>query len=125
MLAANGGAASFPAQSVPTLAFGQSKYYVDSLSVNVKRGNRQKLCRGEWPNKAPSGYLNDMSIKTIQVDKKRAKFVRQAFEMYATGGYGQQDIIEFFNKNKIFNRSGHIVHAKKLSVCSQTLSTTE
>ncbi|KKQ98921.1 MAG: Recombinase [Candidatus Woesebacteria bacterium GW2011_GWB1_39_12] len=96
------------------MAFGQSKYYVDSLSVNVKRGNRQKLRRGEWPNKAPFGYLNDMSTKTIQVDKKRAKFVRQAFEMYATGGYGQLDIINFFTKNKIFNRSGHIVHANKI-----------
>ena len=33
------------------IAFGQSKYYVDNLSENVKRGNRQKLRRGEWPEK--------------------------------------------------------------------------
>ena len=96
------------------MAFGQSKYYVDSLSVNVKRGNRQKLRRGEWPNKAPFGYLNDASTKTIQVDKKRAKFVRQAFEMYATGGFMQIDIREFFTKNKIFNKTGHTVHVNKI-----------
>ncbi|OQA37133.1 MAG: hypothetical protein BWY53_00045 [Parcubacteria group bacterium ADurb.Bin326] len=30
------------------VAFGQSKYYSDNLSENVKRGQRQKLRRGEW-----------------------------------------------------------------------------
>src|SRR3990167_10547608 len=32
---------------VLNIAFGQSKYYVDNLSENVKRGNRKKLRRGE------------------------------------------------------------------------------
>src|SRR3989339_2121349 len=31
-----------------SIAFGQSKYYVDSLSENTKRGLRQKVRRGEW-----------------------------------------------------------------------------
>ena len=35
------------------MAFNQSKYYVDNLSENVKRGNRQKLRNGVWPNRAP------------------------------------------------------------------------
>jgi len=29
------------------IAFGQSKYFVDSLSENTKRGLRQKVHRGE------------------------------------------------------------------------------
>src|SRR3989344_1080177 len=33
------------------IAFGQSKYYVDNLSENVKRGIRQKLRNGVYPNK--------------------------------------------------------------------------
>ena len=37
------------------LAFGQSKYYVDSLSENTKRGLRQKVRRGEYPSLAPIG----------------------------------------------------------------------
>ncbi len=40
------------------VAFGQSKYYSDNLSENVRRGIRQKLRRGEWPSKAPLGYVN-------------------------------------------------------------------
>ena len=41
------------------IAFGQSKYYVDSLSENTKRGLRQKVRRGEYPSRAPLGYIND------------------------------------------------------------------
>ena len=32
-----------------SIAFGQSKYYVDNLSENIKRGHRQKLKQGLWP----------------------------------------------------------------------------
>ena len=35
------------------IAFGQSKYYVDNLSENIKRGHRQKLRKGIWPGFAP------------------------------------------------------------------------
>ncbi len=94
------------------IAFGQSKYYVDNLSENVKRGNRQKLRRGEWPNQAPFGYLN--INKKIEVDRKRAKYVQKAFQLFATGGYGYADIRKFFNQNKIFNKSGHELHLDKI-----------
>ena len=95
-----------------SIAFGQSKYYVDNLSENVKSGNRQKLRRGEWPNQAPFGYLN--INKKIEVDKKRAKYVQKAFQLFATGGYGYADIRKFFNQNKIFNKSGHELHLDKI-----------
>ena len=38
-----------------SILFGYSKYYVDSLSENVKRGNRTKIARGWRPNHAPIG----------------------------------------------------------------------
>src|SRR3989338_1286963 len=94
------------------IAFGQSKYYVDNLSENVKRGNRQKLRRGEWPNQAQFGYLN--INKKIEVDKKRAKYVQKAFQLFATGGYGYADIRNFFNQNNILNKSGHELHLDKI-----------
>jgi DNA invertase Pin-like site-specific DNA recombinase len=39
------------------IAFGQSKYYVDSLSENTKRGLLQKVRRGEYPGSAPVGCI--------------------------------------------------------------------
>ena len=40
------------------IMFGQSKYYVDSLIENVRRGNRTKREKGWLPGLAPTGYLN-------------------------------------------------------------------
>src|ERR1700743_1099388 len=40
------------------IMFGQSKYYVDNLSINVKRGMNKKASLGWLPNKAPLGYKN-------------------------------------------------------------------
>ena len=67
------------------IMFGQSKYYVDSLSENVKRGLREKVRRGEFPSTAPFGYINDYRTKNIIVDRERGPLVKQAFEIYATG----------------------------------------
>src|SRR3990172_4179751 len=73
------------------IAFGQSKYYVDSLSENTKRGLRQKVKRGEYPSLAPIGYINDVRTKTVVVDKKRASLIRKAFEMYSKNGSRLED----------------------------------
>jgi site-specific DNA recombinase len=68
-----------------SVMFGQSKYYVDSLSENIQRGKRQKIKNGIWPQWAPMGYLNDHATRTIVPDPKKAPLVRKMFEWYATG----------------------------------------
>src|ERR1035437_4237592 len=75
-----------------TMAFGQSKYYVDSLSENTKRGLRQKVRRGEYPGLAPVGYINDSRTKSVIVDKKKSRVIRLAFERYVKGGQRLEDI---------------------------------
>jgi site-specific DNA recombinase len=69
------------------ILFGQSKYYVDNLSENIRRGQRQKLKNGIWPQHAPLGYLNDRTTRTIVPDPERALLVRRCFELYALGDY--------------------------------------
>jgi len=66
--------------------------YIRDLSINVKRGNRAKLERGEWPNHAPFGYLNDKATKSIIIDPIRSKYVPRAFELYLTGSHGFKEI---------------------------------
>ena len=78
-----------------SIAFGQSKYYVDNLSENTKRGLRQKVRRGEFPGNAPVGYINDVRTKTIVVDKQCSPLVVQAFELYAKGDQKLQNIADF------------------------------
>lgn len=67
------------------IMFGQSKYYSDALSENVKRGNRTKRENGWHPGKAPIGYLNDPITRTIVADPERFGLVRQMFELAMAG----------------------------------------
>ncbi len=68
-----------------SIAFGQSKYFVDNLSENVKRAVRHKLKAGEWPGWAPTGYLNDRNSRKVVVDPVKGPLVRRLFEAYASG----------------------------------------
>src|SRR3989338_707064 len=72
---------------MPSIAFSQSKYYIDNLSENIKRGHRQKLKNGLWPQMAPLGYLNDKQTKNISVDKVKSVLIKKPFEAYATGNF--------------------------------------
>ena len=69
------------------IAFGQSKYFVDNLRENVKRGLRQKIRNGVWPGWAPVGYLNNPKTRMIDIDCEKSNRVKKLFELYATGEY--------------------------------------
>ena len=81
-----------------SIAFGQSKYYVDNLSENVKRGNRQKLRNGIWPSKAPYGYINNPKTRGIDVDPELSKVVKKAFQLFADGNISFTAISQFMHK---------------------------
>ena len=87
-----------------SMAFSQSKYYVDSLSENTKRGLRQKVRLGHYPSIAPIGYINDVRKKTIIVDRRRSPFVIEAFELYAVGDKTLQDIADFLKSKGIMTK---------------------
>ena len=75
-----------------SIAFGQSKYYIDALSENIRRGIRLKLSKGIWPQWAPIGYLNDRKTRTIIIDEGKAPFIKRVFELYSSGKYPLEEI---------------------------------
>ena len=91
------------------IMFGQSKYYVDSLSENTKRGLREKVRRGEYPGPAPLGYLNDHRTKKIILDRERAPIVKEAFERYATNRQTLDSLRHFFSDCGIRTQNGKLV----------------
>ena len=101
------------------IAFGQSKYYIDSLSENTKRGQRQKAKRGEYPGLAPIGYINDARIKSIVVHKKRSVIIRKAFELYAKNESRLEDISNFLAQNGILSKTGKRIHKDRVSFILQ------
>jgi len=97
------------------IAFGQSKYYVDSLAENTKRGLRQKVRRGEYPSRAPFGYLNDSRTKTIHVHKKNSVILKQIFATYKQGESRLQDIANYLAECGIKSRRGKRLHVSRIT----------
>jgi site-specific DNA recombinase len=67
-----------------------ARSYVLQLSDNVKRGNLGKIENGEWPGKAPIGYLNiqiEDDKKWISADPERSHFIKKIYELYAQGNH--------------------------------------
>ena len=93
---------------------GQSKYYIDSLSENVRRGLRQKVRRGEYPGPAPIGYLNDSRIKMVVVDRKKSKIIKATFEFYAQGDKTLEDVAHFLAQKGIVRKSGKVWHKDRV-----------
>ncbi len=93
--------AYYPADNVLMMSveFGMANQYIRDLSVNTKRGLREKARQGIYPSSAPLGYLNNPRTKTIVVDRKKSHIIRKAFEMYAENKYRLEDIANFLYQN--------------------------
>jgi site-specific DNA recombinase len=80
------------------IMFGQSKYYVDSLSENIRRGNRTKREKGWLPSRAPIGYLNAKSEageKIIVPDPNGFPALKRVWELLLSGGYSGPQLLGF------------------------------
>ena len=91
------------------IAFGQSKYYIDNLSENVKRGLRQKVRRGEYPGVAPTGYLNNRLTKKMVPDPERFRLVQKIFKIYSTGNYSLKEVREIITEAGLKSRNGKVL----------------
>jgi len=87
-----------------SIAFSQSKYYVDNLSENIKRGHRNKVKDGIWPQMAPLGYVN--KNRKIVPDENIAPLIRKTFEAYSSGSFTLRQLRDKFNELGLKRKSG-------------------
>lgn len=82
-----------------SISLGLAKYYSDAISDNVKRAIEQKWNRGEFAGKAPYGYKNIRvnGKSEIIVDEYEAAIVRKIFDLYATGAFSMQLLLNKVN----------------------------
>ena len=96
-----------------SIAFGQSKYYIDALSENIKRGIRLKLSKGIWPQWAPIGYLNDPKTRGIIKDEGKAPFIAKSFALYSTGRCTLAEVRDKINSAGMRGRKDHPLSASQ------------
>ncbi len=71
------------------LAVFVAKSYVLQLSDNVRRSINQKIKNGEFPSKAPVGYINvnEKGKNTIVPDPQKSELIKKLFQLYAEQKY--------------------------------------
>jgi len=104
-----------------SIAFGQSKYFVDNLRENVKRGMRQKIRNGIWPVWAPIGYLNNPKTRMIDIDLEKAPKIRKLFELYATGEYNLSSLASWCKKHNLKSNLGNEISISNIQKILQNV----
>ncbi|MBI3318660.1 MAG: recombinase family protein [Candidatus Omnitrophica bacterium] len=69
-----------------------AKNFIDNLSEETRKGQREKASQGILPGWAPIGYLNNTQTKTIEIDPDRAPKVQRLFRLAATGQYSVKQL---------------------------------
>lgn len=66
-----------------------AKNYIDNLSEEVKKGQKEKIAQGHLPTKPPLGYksIGERGHKIHVPDEKVAPLMKRMFEYYASGQY--------------------------------------
>jgi site-specific DNA recombinase len=93
-----------------SIEFGMATQYIRDLSRNVKRGNAEKIRRGEYPGKAMIGYLNDRKAKRLILDPNTWGIVKNAFFLYSTNQYSVQKLADKFYAEGLRSANGKKVH---------------
>lgn len=82
------------------IMLGQSKYFSDKLSKDIKRGNMAKLRSGLLPGKAPQGYQNirvDGGQKLVVPKEPEFSLLVKSWDLLLTGVYTVPMILKKLN----------------------------
>ena len=95
--------------------FGEASQYSKDLSKNVKRGIREKILRGQYPNRAPSFYINvgtNAANKNIKPDPRYEKIFRNWIKWFKATNPTLTESANWLNakgaltcKDKLFNKT--------------------
>lgn len=104
---------------IMAMELGMANQFIRDLSVNVKRGLKNKATQGWRPSGAPIGYLNtpgrEKGFKTICKDPERFDVVRRLWDMMLTGNYTVPQIWEFARDTGLITQRRKNIGGKALS----------
>jgi site-specific DNA recombinase len=64
-----------------------ARHYIQNLKEEISKGIKMKAEKGEFPGRAPIGYLNDKATHKVAVDPEKSASVTLMFQLFATGEY--------------------------------------
>ena len=93
-----------------------AQYYLDNLSEEVKKGQKEKIKQGWLPTTPPYGYktVGDKGHKIHVLDDQMAPLIKKMFELYSTGDYSIKKIVEEMKSLGLRSSKGGEVHKSRI-----------
>jgi DNA invertase Pin-like site-specific DNA recombinase len=98
-----------------------AKNYIENLSEEIKKGQMEKISEGWLPGNPPLGYklVGSEGHKIPVIDEKKAPLVKKMFELYATGNYSLEKLVEVMYKEGLRTKKGNkLVKSRMASLLS-------
>lgn len=80
--------------------------YIRNLREETKKGFYGRIKQGVYPLPAPLGYLDMGKGRPKEPDPQKGPLVRKAFELYGSGGYGLDSLVEAMFSLGLRNKRG-------------------
>jgi len=86
-----------------------AKNYIENLSEEIKKGQMEKITQGWLPGVPPLGYklVGSQGHKIPVIDEEKAPLIRKMFELYATGNYSLEKLVEVMWKEGLRTKRGN------------------
>lgn len=86
-----------------------AKNYIDNLSEEVKKGQKEKIAQGWLPTKPPLGYktIGEKGHKIHVIDEAKKHFAIKMFEWYASGTYSLKRLTDELYEAGFRNDNGN------------------
>ncbi|MFH1656937.1 MAG: recombinase family protein, partial [bacterium] len=93
-----------------------AQYYIDNLSEEVRKGQKEKIAQGWLPAKPPLGYktTGEQGHKIHVIDNEKAPLIRKMFEHYASGNHSLKSLLNKINEEGLRNLNGGNVAKSRL-----------
>ena len=90
--------------------------YIRNLREETRKGFYGRIKQGLYPLPAPLGYLDKGKGKPKELDPAKAPLVKKAFDLYGSGKYGLDSLVEEMFCLGLRNRRGNRVTKNGFSV---------
>ncbi|MDJ0977249.1 MAG: recombinase family protein [Erythrobacter sp.] len=88
--------------------------YSRNLSDEVRKGQQKQIDMGLYPFPAPLGYLSQGKAELKIPDPAQAPFIKQAFNLYASGEYSLRSLQKEMQRRGFRSRKGRVVSRSSL-----------
>jgi len=95
-----------------------ARFYTNNLSEEVRKGQKEKIAQGWLPQKPPFGYktIGEAGHKIHIIDEIFGSYIKQMFELYATGNYSLLKLEDEMYKLGMRSRTGKRVLQSKIHI---------